>query len=259
MEYFSLRNSILICLLITIYHGECVKIVTNTTHDEPARSFASEPTVVCNFDTDCNSVSYSALSVCVDNRCKCRAGHNWDYLTGRCKSFICDGDYTCHTYDSNRYCSKNGDCLCKMNYEPDHSNGEKCQLGKQSSCSHDSDCNDINQVCVNSVCHCAADYRFDGTDKKCHYQPCNSITDCSNYWDNMRVCRGGSCVCYDDDYKEDLSNGRKCEFQFTSWNWGWMWVLIVFPVVFILLVTALVIRYRRRQMQSQTPVMVFRY
>ena len=187
-------------------------------------------------------------------------GYKDNFINQNCIKYNCDYDSECQLYgavDPNRYCSVSGDCLCKHDYEEDTYHDRVCKRNKLDYCSKDIDCSGPNRLCVDGECHCAPNYKFVKREGRCVFKSCDSITDCSNTWDNMRVCRLGSCVCYGDDYKENWSNGRKCEFQYTVWNWSWMWVFIVFPVIFFVSLVTLIARYRRRQMVGQ-PVYVYR-
>jgi hypothetical protein len=45
---------------------------------------------------------------------------------------------------------------------------------------------------------------------------CRESEECIKSWDKLRTCRSAQCECAGDGYTENLMNGRKCEYRYTS-------------------------------------------
>jgi hypothetical protein len=77
-------------------------------------------------------------------------------------------------------------------------------------CNYNNDCQlygDYNQVCVDHLCECQPNYKWDTTYKKCVYFSCFQSIDCQNY-DLNRICLNNRCVC-SNPYSEDYMS-KKC-------------------------------------------------
>jgi hypothetical protein len=72
-------------------------------------------------------------------------------------------------------------------------------------CNYNNDCQlyeDYNQVCVDHLCECQPNYKWNTTYRKCVYYSCFQSIDCKNY-DANRICLNNKCVCsypYFEDY-----------------------------------------------------------
>lgn len=186
----------------------------------------------------CNSSSQCVPEknlVCANQKCLCQPNYAFHYnnVTDQleCLHFNCDNDYQCSDYDKNRYCSRDGQCKCKMNFHPDETNGQSCKRFKESNCTQNSDCLIDHFLCVSGQCRCAPNHRFDEDNRTCVEFTCSKDYDCHTDWEWGRTCDGGKCVCQD-YYYEDESNGRLCTYKAYKPGWKWWLTVITLPIVF---------------------------
>ncbi len=77
-------------------------------------------------------------------------------------------------------------------------------------CNSNTDCQrsgDNYQVCVDNLCECQPNYKWDSTTNKCVYYYCLSNTDCQSY-DPHRYCSNYRCLCSYPYYEDYMS--KKC-------------------------------------------------
>lgn len=228
-------------------------IESNTTKAGVARGHA-----VQNY---CANYCIVSNTVCIDNTCYCKPNYQWNNLTSQCDYYTCYTDNQCffgRSEDPMRHCSY-GLCVCDDKYIEDKNNGHKCIKANRVHnhyCSSDSYCQNVdsNEVCVDHICRCAPNYKWDESKQKCIYYGCQSNTECGNSWDLMRNCDllSGTCSCYDSDYHEDKSNGGKCVFNsYEVSTWSWAWIFIAIPIGIL---TGFLIYIRRRRMLARPQV-----
>ena len=159
---------------------------------------------------------------CVDYRCKCSPNHKYNWDIQKCMQFVCNNKINCTEYDLYRVCV-NGQCVCDDNYVVNKEKGGLCTKRSatyQKNCYANYDCYEGNQRCVDSVCRCKPNYRWNSNSQSCVYFQCNKdlIYPCSGLsYDSHRYCDlfGGGCIC-DPSYEADTSNGDKCVFIFPT-------------------------------------------
>jgi hypothetical protein len=82
------------------------------------------------------------------------------------------------------------------------------------SCNRSYDCWGDHQVCVDYICRCIPNYKYDNVTEECEHFYCYSDFDCQEY-DYKRYCSNNSCNCVD-GYAEDSTNGNKCKYILTA-------------------------------------------
>jgi hypothetical protein len=104
------------------------------------------------------------------------------------------------------------------------------------SCDRSYDCWGDHRVCVDYICRCIANYKYNYVTKKCKHFYCYSDFDCQEY-DFKRYCSNNSCNCVD-GYAENSTNGNKCEdiVTFTEFVAGISSTIVIFIVIPILVV-----------------------
>ncbi len=117
-------------------------------------------------------------------------------------------------------------------------------------CTYDYNCLGFNKKCVDAVCRCAPNYKYNIYSSKCEYFSCTWNFDCQEY-DYNRYCSSGYCYCYSGYYSDSL-NGGKCKYSYTpsysytySYDYTWLWILV--GIVIPLKIAFIVIYIRRRR------------
>ncbi len=152
----------------------------------------------------CESCS-SSEKICYKNQCKCGPNYRLNTTLHICEHFDCYKDTECQEFDKNRKCSDKK-CNCVKSFK-ENGDTKICQkLPKE--CSYNSDCEKYgHQVCVDKICECLPNYKWDLTNETCIHFYCNSDNDCKGY-DQNRVCLNDKCIC-STNFVEDYDN-KKC-------------------------------------------------
>jgi hypothetical protein len=115
-------------------------------------------------------------------------------------------------------------------------------------CDTNNDCyedNDKNRVCVDNICQCFPDFKWDQTSNTCTYSTCFNYNDCQTY-DNNRICdRNGFCICKK-GYAED-ANSKVCDTSMISQLWFCIQVSVSIFVPLSCLFLAAVMYYREKK------------
>ena len=168
----------------------------------------------CSLNTDCSGNN----TVCMDQKCSCTPDHYYSNITQKCEFFECQSSHECQTSDENRICEF-GRCVCSNDSKSDSSNGDKCVKSSPTyanSCLDQNECDSKSEVCVDSLCRCAPDYKYNVHLERCMKFQCNQNTDCTEY-DFNRVCNYGECVCKD-YYSSNAENGGKCTKKSSTYH-----------------------------------------
>jgi len=109
-------------------------------------------------------------------------------------------------------------------------------------------CWEYYQVCVNRVCRCVPNYKYNYTTKKCEHFDCYSDYDCQEY-DSKRNCSNKYCNCVS-GYIEDSTNGNKCKYSYTpsssiDYDFTWVWILIAIVILGIISILSYIRRRGR--------------
>ena len=168
--------------------------------------------------TSCQTKDDCSLNntVCIDNQCSCAPDHFYNETTKNCEHYECLSSGQCYNPVVNPYDQRvcdSGKCVCSNGSNPDQSNGGKCIIESKSFhnfCNSDNNCDNGSgsEKCVNSMCQCAPNYKYNHDLKRCRKFVCNQTNDCTDY-DSERVCTDGQCVCRP-DFVENNQNGKLC-------------------------------------------------
>ncbi len=122
------------------------------------------------------------------------------------------------------------------------------------SCNSYYNCRGDHQVCVDFICRCVPNYKYEDGTKKCEHFNCSYNSDCRGY-DFNRYCSNKYCDCLS-GYYEDSTNGNKCEYFYTPssitesyyYDFTWVWILIGIVIVIVGIILILIFnRYVRRR------------
>lgn len=171
--------------------------ITSTTESYSTQSDGNND--YCDINKDC-----SHDRVCVDNYCRCRPNHKWDSERRTCESYNCRSNTECQSYDPNRECNDEypfnrligSKCICKYGYEEDQKN-QKCR--KFCLYNYQCDSNALTQetnymTCLDYVCQCKPNFRFNTTTNKCDYFECTKDAECWGNGDDYRECASGKLL-----------------------------------------------------------------
>ncbi|CAD6230236.1 GSCOCG00006715001-RA-CDS [Cotesia congregata] len=145
----------------------------------------------CQTNDDCTAVK----SLCVENKCQCRAQH-FAYSEIECRlAFIgmpCNLSRVCYAHFKNSHCIDKT-CQCYDNYLL--RDGNACLPVTSSYCSTTDKCLDAESVCIASWCQCKTNYVM--REFKCLPQQltgrCSKNSDCSEV--TFAVCSKKECAC----------------------------------------------------------------
>ena len=154
----------------------------------------------CDINDNC---THSML--CIDSRCWCPPNHKWDYVNKECQSFNCKTNETeCRVSDPHRVCRRislnhfsglfYGECECRHGYHEDSRN-QKCRK----MCQNNRDCDPglafggptNNMVCVDVLCQCRPNFRWNITTNSCEAFNCTKDADCWTGVNENRECYNG--------------------------------------------------------------------
>ncbi len=202
-----------------------------------------------NAENSCKSIAecFSFKKFCFENECKCGPNYKLNPISGKCNYFNCSQDKECQEFDKNRKCLGLNKCICRDGYT-ENTNTKICEK-LPLMCSNNSVCQgfgNTHQVCVDNVCQCVPNYKwdlthercinfdcnFDGDSVYCSYFSCSYDSECQTY-DKHRICNKRSCEC-ETDYKED-SSSLKCTYNWSHEpnNNGRIWVMF-FKIALVL-------------------------
>lgn len=121
------------------------------------------------------------------------------------------------------------------------------------SCQTSDDCivtDDTNRVCVERLCHCSPDHKWDRTVSQCHSSACFSDQECQTY-DKHRECDpNGFCVCRK-GFDEDLKS-RLCAVSVISELWFCIQISVSIIIPIVCLFLAAVVYYREKKRKRNT-------
>ncbi len=150
----------------------------------------------CDINENC---THSLL--CIDNRCQCRPNHKWNRLSRECESFDCKTNETeCQVSDPNRKCrlslsiSSLFQCECNHGYYEDKRNlkcRQFCHNNKHCDQSLIRGGHSNNMVCVDFLCQCRPNTKWNTTTNKCEAFNCTKDAECWNGADENRECING--------------------------------------------------------------------
>ena len=174
----------------------CLAICVNANYSFDREFEKIEINRYCDINDNCTH-----NTLCVDNQCQCRPNHRWNRLNKECESFDCLANETeCKTYDQNRECRHAlptlflGRCECKHGYYED-----KRSLKCRSFCFNNRECDpglsgtgpSNNMVCVDFLCHCRPNYKWNVTANRCEAFNCTIDSECWTGADENRECHQG--------------------------------------------------------------------
>jgi hypothetical protein len=117
-------------------------------------------------------------------------------------------------------------------------------------CNGNYDCLGNHQVCLDLICRCAPNYKYDYVNRNCKRFYCYYDSECKTY-DYYRYCSNQNCICVS-GYVEDTTNGNKCKYSYTpstEYDFTWVWILILILILMIPIL-GLYIGKRRRQLAA---------
>jgi hypothetical protein len=166
--------------------------------------------ISCESNDDC----FHFNRFCFNNECKCGPNYRWNTTLGKCEYFDCYQDIECQEFDRNRVCVNQSRCECRKGYTED-TDTKICQKSSanfeiKNNCTANSYCRsygDINQVCVDNLCECLPNYKWNSTQKRCNYFNCFSDIDCEVY-DRNRICSNTKCICSPNSVEDSVN--KKC-------------------------------------------------
>jgi hypothetical protein len=126
----------------------------------------------------CESVADCSGSekICFKNKCKCGPNYRLNTTLHNCEHFDCSEDTECQEFDENRKCLDQK-CDCDEDFKENRDTKICQKLPKE--CSYNSDCeNYSDQVCVDKICECLPNYKWDLAHETCIHFYCNFDNDC---------------------------------------------------------------------------------
>ena len=119
-------------------------------------------------------------------------------------------------------------------------------------CDINKDCiveEDDHRVCVDSVCQCYPDYKWDHQSYMCQHMTCFNENDCQ-FYDKHRLCdRNGFCVCRK-GYAEDEYN-KLCVTSMISQLWFCIQISVSIFIPSVCLFLAAIMYYREKKRRQK--------
>ena len=136
--------------------------------------------------SNCSDTCIGKHQVCLDEKCQCDLDYIWNITINDCQM----------TWNSSLF------------FRSGPTFEEPC-----SNQAHNVNC-DTGQRCVDNLCQCKPNYKWNSDKQKCEHFKCTKFNSqlCRGNYDKYRECVNEYCICLQ-YYEPNVTNGDKCTFS----------------------------------------------